>query len=115
MRWWAIVVCVLGPMLAICSAARAADAEGDAELKARVERIVIELADLNPATREQADAKLRNLPLPAYPIVMALNAKEKDSLDVEARSRIDSAIDMFKVLTALDQRARNYWGWIKTN
>src|SRR5258705_5665849 len=111
MRLWAIVCAGLVGML-VCPAARAA--EDDAELKARVERIIAELGDVNPAVREQADGKLRNLPLSAYPFVTRMYEKEKENLDAEARARIENSIAMFKALAAIDERQRKYWSWIQT-
>jgi len=115
MRWRAIVLWVLGISVIGVSPARAAEAASDPQLKARVEQIIAELSDRKQAVREKADVKLRNLPLPAYPIVTTIYAREKEALGAEAQSRIDSSIEMFKALAAIDQREHQYWAWMKTN
>src|SRR5215208_5520699 len=94
------IILSAGVLWLCCQAhtARAGEPAVDAELKTRVERIIAELADPNPAVRERADLRLRNLPLPAYPLVTNLYAQDKENLDTEARIRIESSIQMFKAL-----------------
>jgi tetratricopeptide (TPR) repeat protein len=113
MRARALISALIVAML--CVGVRAEGTEAEADLKGRVERIIAELADLSPSVRERADLKLRNLPLPAYPFVTALYSNEKEALDPEARSRIESSIEMFKALAALDKRVSEYWRWIREN
>jgi tetratricopeptide (TPR) repeat protein len=109
---------ILLSLLSLLWHSAAIKAQGPAiniDLKARVERIIAELADPSAAVREKADLKLRNLPLPAYPLVTEIYTKEKEGLDPEARSRIQSSIEMFKALAALDARVAEYWKWIREN
>jgi len=114
MRCWAIVVLVVMTM-PLPRAASAAGDEDQAGLQKRVETIIAELADLQPTVRERADVKLRNLPLPAYPIVTKMYEKEKENLDPEAKLRIQNSIEMFKALAAIDQRKRKVWNWLHEN
>ena len=114
MRWWAIVWCVLGLVLATQSK-RAAGAAVDPQLKARVEKIIAELSDQDQKVRERADVKLRNLPLPAYPLVTAIYGREQEALDPEARRRIEGSIEMFKALAVIDQREQKYWAWMQAH
>src|SRR5207245_9860609 len=48
-------------------------------------------------------------------LVMETYAREKENLDPEARSRIQSSIEMFKALATLDERSAKYWKWIREN
>src|SRR4051812_46717907 len=114
MRFWAIVM-LLAMTMPLPKAAGAAGDDVQAALQTRVETIIAELADLQPTVRERADVKLKNLPLPAYPIVTALYEKEKENLDPEAKLRIENSIAMFKALAAIDQRKRKVWSWLHDN
>src|SRR5689334_7690373 len=87
MRCRAILILILMATAPTDSAREA----GDQDLQRRVETIIAELGDPQPAVRERADLKLRNLPLPAHPIVTRLYAKQKESLDPEARGRIENS------------------------
>jgi len=114
MRLRTLILAAILPFLWLAPIARAEETAID-DLKARVERIIAELGDPSATVRDKADLRLRNLPLPAYPLVTEIYAKEKEGLDPEARSRIQSAIEMFKALAALDEREAAYWKWIREN
>lgn len=96
-------------------AAAGARGDVDAQLQARVERVMAQLAHPDPAMREKADVLLRNLPLEAYPLITGIFAKEKENLDPEARLRIEQSLEMFKALAVIDQREREHWRWVKDN
>ena len=95
------------------AAARERRLEADAGMSERVNRLVAEMNDVDPATRERADVALRNLPVNAAPLVEAAYEKERETLEPEPRARIERSVAMFRTLAAIEKRRQQRTEWVR--
>lgn len=76
-----------------------------------VGRLFAQLGSPSPAEREIADMRLRNLPLSMADAVRREYAQSKDSLDPEARSRVEGCMATFDALARVQQRRAVVLEW----